>query len=319
VLHKTHIRSREAGLALIDFLCQRFPYHSKEVWLEKIQIGQIKIANQSTFSLYCLNLGDEIYYEAKEIDEPPVNWNYKILWENDRLLAIDKPPNLVIHPAGRYRNNTLLSALRRQFQDCQPVHRIDRETSGIVLFTKEKRFGSIYQKLFEDRKVNKKYLTLVHGNCPKEFEACGYLAKDYRSHVRKKMKFSFAKVGDLEREVETLFKKLQYIEEADWSLLLAIPKTGRLHQIRATLYSLGYPIVGDKLYGLDERKFLQFAKTGEISDLDFPRQALHSYSLEFKDPFDNQWMQFSSQIPKDWIELNPILNNSLLNGDIRLS
>lgn len=236
--------------------------------------------------------------------EPPVSVEFNVMESRENFYVIEKPPNLPMHPAGRYRENTLLHLLRKQFpeEELSPLHRIDRETSGLVLFSRKQSSFALYQKLFEDRKIEKTYLAIVFGQFPSNLKGYGFLTKDRDSQIRKKMKWS-ANPDSTSLSADTDFELATYSLEKNLSLVRCFPRTGRIHQIRATLLALGYPIVGDKLYGKDETAFLDFAKNGDSKDflekLGHSRQALHAEKLCFLDPVSGQFLSFVSPLPID--------------------
>jgi 23S rRNA pseudouridine955/2504/2580 synthase len=178
------------------------------------------------------------------------------------------------------------------------VNRLDRETSGIVLFGKSSSAASKLGNLFEKGKVKKTYISYVEGIFPEILSAQGFLSKDEKSEIRKKKKFSYEKTDDALWEVSTDFALIQFSNGI--SKIYAYPHTGKIHQIRATLYSIGYPVVGDKMYGYDESLFLQFIESGFVeSKFSIQRQALHAYSLEFLHPFTQKPVLIEADEPED--------------------
>ena len=183
-----------------------------------------------------------------------VRRDYSILFEDHNLLALNKPGNLPCHPGGRYFAHTLWGLLKSNYPEDSIffVNRLDRETSGIVLVAKTRVAAENCQRQFIAGTVRKKYRVIVEGDFPGGIiRADGYLFKDERSLIRKKQRFLHR------HESKTLLVKakpcctlFRLIRKSDGkSLVLAEPVTGRLHQIRATLFSLGYPVTGDKIYG----------------------------------------------------------------------
>ncbi len=218
--------------------------------------------------------------------EPPVLRSAGILYEDDDLVVADKPGNLPCHPGGRYCANTLLHLLRDRAGDggkLRIINRLDRETSGIVLVAKSAAMSRSLSGQFRRHTAQKEYTVLVHGDFPVHLEARGWLVPDADSVIRKKRRFvtCSAPPAPGAESAETDF---ELVEARDGiSRVLARPRTGRTHQIRATLLSLGFPVVGDKIYGLDETFFLRFI-TDALTEADrarlvLPRQALHASSL----------------------------------------
>ena len=291
------IKNFEIGLTLLDLLSTKFKYLSRESWIEEIKNKSIMVCDQETNEFYTLKTNDSISFIRKNYSEPEVDRKFSILYESENLLILDKPGNLPVHPAGRYKENTLLSILQLETGNSQlfVVHRLDRETSGIQILAKNSNTASVIQRDFENRNIYKEYIVYIHGNFPIHLNANGYLAKDLSSLVRKKRKFSYNNCDNSEISI-TDFYLLG--EMKGISKVIAMPKTGRTHQIRATLNSLGYPVYGDKLYGLDEKYFLKFIEGEKL--LNFPnRQALHAYKVKIPPSKFYPQLEITAEEPDD--------------------
>ena len=285
------------GLLLADYLAGRFTYRSRAEWCERINSGEITLNGKIVHPETPLALHDCIEYRPGDIEEPPAELDYRIVFEDDILLVIDKPGNLCMHPAGPFFKHTLWHLLCSKYGNIHFVNRLDRETSGLLLATKQPQ----YAKKLGKNVTGKSYLVIVHGDFPTELTADGFLL-DANSVVRKKRKFvdSMPETPPFE-SAKTAFRKISCSN--DLSLVEAQLFTGRMHQIRATVNSLGFPVAGDKLYGVDERFYLK-QRTGELTDDDrqkllIPRQALHSHKLSFIHPADNKEYHFTSDLPLD--------------------
>lgn len=285
-----------AGLTLADYLAGRFTYRSKDEWCKRIASGEIMLNDKIVPPETVLALHDKIEYRPADIVEPPADLDYRIVFEDDTTLVIDKPGNLCMHPAGPFFKHTLWHLLCSRYGSIHFVNRLDRETSGLLLAAKDAATAKKLSKSI----LNKKYLVLAHGEFPDEVEANGFLLSA-NSVVRKKRRFQY-ELPDAPpfESARTLFRK---ISSADGlSLIEAELFTGRMHQIRATLCSLGYPVAGDKLYGLDENFYLK-QRSDELTEdnrkkLLLPRQALHSAYLEFTG-VSGEKLCFSSSLPED--------------------
>lgn len=306
------VRGNEHGQSVIQFLTKRFTYLKKDEWLDLIGEERILVNHSTIVAEYCLKVGDLIEFHAGQLDgkEPSVDRNYRILYEDEWLFAVEKSGNIPVHPSGRYRKNALTIVIQEKYPESYIVHRLDRETSGIVLFSKDKQFTHKLSRLFEKHQIQKTYLVYVHGSFPEYLEAEGSIGPDHQSKIRKKKKFSNAVVED-GRYCKTNFKKIT--EKNGISYLYAIPQTGRIHQIRASLESLGYPVYGDKIYGGDENLFLDFIQYGNLIYQDrhifgkgkpiIKRQALHAYRLEFFHPQTQERVDIICPQPKDMQEI----------------
>ncbi|MBM9590269.1 RluA family pseudouridine synthase [Leptospira sp. 201903075] len=286
--YQSLIRYPYGGRTVFEFLTSKFPYHDPEEWAFLLGESRVKVQGEVATAQLVLREGDTLTYEPipGRIREPDVDTNYTILRETIEFLFVDKPGNLPMHPAGRYRTQTLLNLLEKVYPIAIPVHRLDRETSGIVIFAKTEESRTWLQKKFESREVKKEYLAVVRGKFESELSLEGFMGRDLDSAVRKKMKFSPMEFTD-SKTVSTHFFPMDYNESQNISLVLVKPVTGRIHQIRASLLHLGFPILGDKLYGPRETMFLDFVQSGMsptlLAELGFDRQLLHAHSISYMD------------------------------------
>ncbi|MBO5307108.1 MAG: RluA family pseudouridine synthase [Lentisphaeria bacterium] len=303
-----------AGNRLIDYLAGRFTYRSAGEWRDRIADGEILLNGEKVSPETLLKQHDMIEYFPGDIPEPPADLSYKTVYEDDTLLVIDKPGNLCVHPAGPFFKHTLWYLLCQKYGRIHIVNRLDRETSGLLIAAKTPEAAA---KLGgRNWEMRKEYLALVFGEFgEEEIDAKGFLIPDTSSIVRKKRRFVFELPPEIKgiESARTILRK-EYIVSGGRSVVRAIPQTGRLHQIRATLYSLGFPMVGDKLYGPDERIYLKI-RNQEISDedrqlLQMERQALHSAALEFKHPVSGEIIKTASPLPEDFPEISAISQNS---------
>lgn len=279
---------------LFEYLCARFTYHSPDVWRDLLVEGRLLLDGAPASGNEQLASGMEIEYRPRNIDEPEVSFDVKLLFQNDNYIVLDKPPNLPCHPAGCFFNNTLWAALKQGTIDGIPpmdeihfVSRLDRETSGIVLLARNSKAASRATKMLRAPGASKTYSVLVEGYFPEHFKADGWLYPAPDSQVSKKRAFAYERPGD-DVKPESAVTEFDCLGRGNgMSLLAAKLGTGRMHQIRATLCSLGYPVVGDKMYGVDETIFLRFLShsmtDNDLKRLRMPRQALHATELVFGD------------------------------------
>jgi 23S rRNA pseudouridine955/2504/2580 synthase/23S rRNA pseudouridine1911/1915/1917 synthase len=224
---------------------------------------------------------DEVVYAPAPAEEPPIDPSYQIIHEDEDVLVINKSGNLSCHPSGKFFRNTLWFLLQDRGEQIRFVHRLDRETSGLVLIARSQETARRFGEAFERRRIEKEYLAIVEGEFPAQTHAKGFIAAALDSAIRKKRIWSDDDPGDSET-AETFFERVH--SAGGLSLVRCRPVTGRLHQIRATLCALGFPVVGDKLYGVDESIFLRFIDDAMTADdrhrLRMPRQALHACRIE---------------------------------------
>ena len=291
-----------AGMRLDLWLAARFTYRSRAEWQNAVRRGEILLNGASARPARILRGGETVEFIVPDLPEPPVSADYHILADFPQYIVVDKPGDLPVHPSGRFFNHTLLMLLRRDLgADFYPVNRIDRETSGIVVFARTPSAAARLSGSLAKHPVRKKYLVFVHGCFPSApLRAAGWLSADPHSTVRKKRRFTFDRPDGPDPESsDTEFIRLKCSE--GFSELSCLLHTGRLHQIRATLCSLGFPVVGDKLYGLDDTVFSRFAD-GKMTDADkktllVDRQCLHASEMEMTDPFDGKEKRFVSPLP----------------------
>jgi len=317
----THsVGPNQQGTRLDHFLKSRYRSRSRESIQRAIDDGTVTIERSLSHASVGkpkpsspLMPGDEVRVLTERKPEPEVNFNYRVIFEDEALFVIDKPPNLPVHPAGRYYFNTLLVHLKTQgFNDplraereFYLVHRIDKETSGILVLTKDKETCARMTAQFAERTTRKRYLAVVRGIPEQsEFAVDAPMARALKSRIELKMQILPEAEGG--QTAFTAFKNLETVrsKQGDFALLECHPKTGRQHQIRLHLEHAGHPIVGDKLYGMPEEDALAFFEREHLSAerwarLLHPRHALHAAGLSFKHPVTGREMSFQSNLPED--------------------
>lgn len=244
-----------------------------------------------------------------------------IVFQDEYLMVVDKPAGLVVTPAESHKEKTLAEILKDEYSiDIERsgiVHRLDKDTSGLILVAKTPESFENLQNQFRDRTVKKEYLALVHGKLEKEVVVKGAIARNPQDRER----FVVMEEG---REAETIFKpisniqypisnfqsefnkiqmrKLERSNYGQFTLVRCIPKTGRTHQIRVHLKHLGFPIVGDTRYG--------GRKTVRLDHRFCKRQFLHAERIEFDHPKTGERMSFVTPIPSDLKEVLDLLEKN---------
>ncbi|MCM2277463.1 MAG: RluA family pseudouridine synthase [Oligoflexia bacterium] len=317
----THYVDRgETGTRLDAFLKSRYRKRSREAIKRAIDSGAITVSRNQSPHLTAGKLkpsfqlieGDEVLVLSERKPEPEVCFDYRVIHEDDAILVIDKPSNLPVHPAGRYFFNTLLVHLRTQGhrnplkaeREFFLVHRIDKETSGILVLAKNREVANHLTRQFAERSTEKTYLAIARGETPAEFTLDLAMRKSTTSIIDVKM--AIAPESDGGQSALTRFKRLSVhpTRHGIFSLVECYPKTGRQHQIRLHLEAAGHPIVGDKLYGMPEEEAVGFYERRHLSPeaqarLILPRHALHAAGISFIHPATNLPARFTSPLPQD--------------------
>lgn len=283
-----NVPQRCDGFELLAMLETMHPHVKHEKWLEWINDGQfvrddIPLATDSV-----VRAGERVEHIESETVEPDVNADIRLLYEDAMLVIVHKPAPLPMHPCGRYNRNTLGYILDQVYapQRLRMAHRLDANTTGVVVFSRTKNVARKVQSQFEHGKVRKRYVARVHG-IPKEAE--------FRCDapiVPRSAQAGARHVGEGGQASLTEFEMIRQLDD-DTSLLLCRPITGRTNQIRIHLSHLGLPIVGDPLYRGD-------APSGDRQTLDINdhQLCLHAQEIAFQHPEDNRRVEFEAPLPK---------------------
>ncbi len=301
------VQTSEAGERLDIFLAGKTAITRSQIQL-LIQQGNVLVNGTPSSRNYRVKPEDAITINQPEretealIPEPiPVN----ILYRDDHLAVVDKPAGMVVYPSAGHARNTLMNALAYHCGrlanvggPLRPgvVHRLDRETSGVMVVALDD--GSYYDLVeqFRERSINRKYVALVYGRIKAD---TGQIAAPIgRSESDRKKMSTRVRRG---KEAVTRWKVLERFGVA--TLLELRLGTGRTHQIRVHLSSIGYPVLGDKTYGRKTEIEINKRKKS------VPRQMLHAEMLGFKHPVSGEYMEFSSPVPEDMKEVIGFLSS----------
>lgn len=267
---------------LLSFLLERFPYMPASIIEDRLAAGEMVDANGTPFSRDSAFVPDTWLWYYREVpDEVRVPFDIEVLYQDNHLLVVDKPHFLASIPSGRYVAETVLSRLRHQFNEpaISPIHRLDRETAGVLVFSLRPEDRGAYQTLFQSRQVAKVYEAI--GPTVSSLQ----LPLVYRSHISKSPQYFTMMECDKPANSETRISLLQRGER--WSHYQLEPLTGRKHQLRVHMNALGMPIRHDDFY--PELKPMRAA-----DDFSEPLQLL-ARALEFKDPITGVTRCFESQ------------------------
>ena len=242
-----------------------------------------------------LNIGEVIKIDlAKDEsqDIAPEKMEIEVIYEDEDILVVNKKPFMVVHPTKNYQSGTLANGVINYFmesnQNCivRLVSRLDMNTSGLIIIAKNQFAHGMLSKEMSDNNVEKRYLAIVHGNLEKESGTIDlpiYKPEGIENGIRRV-------IDERGQRSITHYKVIESFGDA--SLVECKLETGRTHQIRVHLSSIGHSIYGDTLYGFGE----------EEEDL-IKRQALHAYALDFKSPRTGEMLELKSELPQDMKEL----------------
>ncbi len=308
-----------SGLRLDRYLHLRFPWHSRAHIQSLIQSGRVEGGRPLKPSSRVLE-GEALtlWVEKKERrEEESVSTDLPVVYDDPWLMAVDKPAGLLSHPVRFDRKVAVVTLLRERFSRegsaIRPTlcHRLDRETSGLLLLAKDPVTDATLKKAFVLRRVHKEYLAIVHGSPPWEkIVLDAPLGPHPHSHIG-----ILQGVRSDGAPARTSFCVVN--RYPPYSLIGARPETGRMHQIRAHLHHLGFPLVGDKLYGPPPSLFLGWLETGMtpevLSVLHLPRHALHATRLTLTHPRSGAPLSLHAPMPAD---MRALLSSSPLQEPI---
>lgn len=242
--------------------------------------------------------------------EPPCPRTFEVLYQDDELMVIDKPAGLPVHASAKFYFNTLTTVLRERYpgEELQICHRLDRETSGVLVLARGKAAVAKVKLAFATKRVSKTYCAVVHGTPP-----WPELSSDQpEAHLDAPLRVAGVNDPTPLTGVRILagpggLPSLTLVRVLDrrprYSLVRCQPVTGRQHQIRVHLAHAGYPIVGDKLYGLGDEAFMRLCDRGVDAELAqrlvLPRHALHAASVRVPHPRSGEVLEISAPLPRD--------------------
>lgn len=266
---------------MLEGLCARFPAIGRARWLDRFERGLVRDADgQAVAADAAYRVGAELTYYREVESEPEIPFDEVVLHVDEHLVVVDKPHFLPVTPAGKHVEQTLLARLVRRLgnADLVPLHRIDRGTAGLVLFSARADSRALYQALFPLRRISKRYEALA----PALPEAAFPLVR--RSHLERGEPFFRMREGEGGANSET---RVEVLDRSDgiWCYGLE-PVTGRKHQLRVHMAALGAPILNDPFY--------PDCRDPMVDDYARPLKLL-ARSLQFVDPLSGQERRFESQ------------------------
>jgi 23S rRNA pseudouridine1911/1915/1917 synthase len=300
--HTFQAAPEHAGERLDKFLAGKLPDRSRTALVRQIRLGNVRINGRTDGApprpAHRLEPGDTISVSLEALTDPiaePEDIELVLLYEDDRLIAVDKPPGMTVHPGSGNRGGTLANALAFRFEQLSSaggaerpgiVHRLDKDTSGVILVAKDDAAHEALSSQFRLRTVHKEYLAVVRGVPELDSDLVTAPLGPHRRHpTRRDVRLDIGKAAETLWEVEERFDR--------HALVRCRPRSGRTHQIRVHLSHIGHPILSDRSYGGTDGLWLPV----------MPRQALHAHRIRFAHPSSGEELQLESPIPADLLAL----------------
>jgi 23S rRNA pseudouridine1911/1915/1917 synthase len=300
-----------AGKRIDAYLASRYPDYSRSVVKKVIDVGAVLVNGQPVKASYKVRLGDRICIWLPELadDAPtPEDIPISVVYEDAALTVVNKPAGMVVHPAKGHWSGTLVNALQFHYDTLSTtagaerpgiVHRLDRDTTGLLLVAKA---DSAHQRLaqqFEQRTIHKEYLALVAGSPERDSD---YIERTIGFHPTNREKMAIRLPEDGGKDAVTFYEVIERFR--GYALVRCKPQTGRTHQIRVHLAHIGHPIVADKAYSGRDRLMLgdvigPGATGAEAETVLIDRQALHAHSLRLDHPLTGQPLHLTAPLPDD--------------------
>lgn len=308
-----HVDSYRSGWSIVEFLAHRFPYHTREGWTKRVADQWVHVNDAVVAPEHVVQKDDAVAYTILHA-EPPVDDRYQVLFEDDHYLAVAKSGNIPVHACGVYIVNTLIARVRADHgANINLAHRLDRETSGVVMLAKHRDANRLLARMFERGEVAKRYIAIVYGNVVESAFVIDQPIGKIDARYQYPVEYEYGKANDLatylpKRCVDPDGKpartRVEVLERhGDLTTLCVTPEEGRTNQIRVHLAHAGHPIVGDKIYALSgavREEQLREGMTARVREaLILPRHALHCESLAFEHPITRERRRVVAPIPAD--------------------
>jgi 23S rRNA pseudouridine1911/1915/1917 synthase len=298
------------GLRLDQYLVAQFPDYSRSLIRKAIDAGSVLVNGSAAKASYKVRNGDQIRiwlpestHEAPAAEDIPL----QTLYEDEYLAIINKPYDMVVHPARGNWSGTLVNALRFHFDELSDingdyragiVHRLDRDTSGVILIAKDEATHRDLSLQFERRKVFKEYVAITAGSLDRDSD---YIERRIGHHPRDRIKMVVTDDEDDGKEASSFYEVIERF--AGYTFCRIHPRTGRTHQIRVHLASVGCPVLADKIYSGRDRLLLSDLKPGiepTADELLIPRQALHARRIRLYHPRLQRIIEAEAPLPPEF-------------------
>ena len=285
------VSDEETGERIDSFLSGKTEFTRTRIQ-QLIKDRNITVNGKPTKSSYKIEENDEIIIEVPEVETTeikPENIKIDVVYEDSDIAVINKQAGLVVHPAHGHYSGTLVNAILYHIKDLSGingeirpgiVHRLDKDTSGLIVIAKNDKVHTALTEMFQEKKIRKTYLAILKGKLNKsEGKIVTQIGRD--KNDRKKMTV----IDDATKGKNAITNYRVISQNNLFTLVKVNIETGRTHQIRVHMRHLGYPILGDSVYGRKDNE---------------KRQMLHAYKLEFLHPVTGRQMEFTGEIPEDF-------------------
>jgi 23S rRNA pseudouridine1911/1915/1917 synthase len=282
-----YLDARARGHTVLSYLERYYTHSTKETWLERLQRGEILLNDKVARGDEILQTGQTLVWNRPPWLEEDTPQSFEIIYQDDALLVVNKPSGLPTMPGGGFLDNTLFRFVRKEFSTAQPVHRLGRGTSGLVVFALTLEAARGLFQLWRNHDVEKHYRTLASGVAAQdEYKIDGPIG--LVKHPKLGEVFAASESGKASSSLA------QVLEKRDRTTLFTIQIfTGRPHQIRIHLAFIGHPLVGDRLYGVGGKPLENAALPGEGGYL------LHAERLKFLHPVSREWLEVWAEPPAE--------------------
>lgn len=304
------VEARAHGWRIDHYLARLYPNYSRSAFQKAITQGAVLLNGLPAKTGRRLRVNDTLSVKLPQESDsslPAEDIPLEILYEDDSLVVINKAANMIVHPGRGNYFGTMAGALQFHFDQLSDmagqlrpgiVHRLDRDTTGVIIVAKDNQIHSRLSSQFEKREVTKEYRAFVWGGL--DFDS-DLIETHMSVHPGKREKMQVCDPGGNSREATTWYEVIQRFEKATYVRLL--PKTGRTHQLRVHMNHLGHPILADSLYRgrsqVTQADLNSQSDTDEESPILIQRQALHAMRLTFRHPQSGKEMTIEAPLPAD--------------------
>jgi 23S rRNA pseudouridine1911/1915/1917 synthase len=303
------VKARMTGKRIDAYLSSRYPDYSRSVMQKVIEAEAVLVNGRPVKASYKVRLDDEIRVWLPELaDEAPAPEDIpiEVVFEDEAFTLVNKPAGMVVHPAKGHWSGTLVNALQFRYDtlstvggELRPgvVHRLDRDTTGLLLVARDDTAHRQLAAQFEQRTIQKEYLALVSGTPERDSD---YIERTIGFHPTNREKMAIRTPEDGGKEAVTFYEVLERFR--GYALVRCKPRTGRTHQIRVHLAHVGLPVLADKAYSGRDRLLASDLLGPDCADPSavlIARQALHAHTLRLTHPLNGNALEVTAPLPPD--------------------